>query len=133
MKRLLDTSTLIDILRGEPSVTARFRATRPSDLLISAISAGELAAGAALAREPHREIFALDMLLRPLASVALDNRIAQRAGAIDAAQRKRGARIGVADRLIAATALEHDAVVVTSDTSHFARVPFLVTESWRAA
>ncbi len=129
--RLLDTSVLVDILRGEPNVTARFRSALQSDLLISTISAGELATGAALARNSHAEMFAVDLLLRPLKQVPVDERTARRAGLLDAVLRKAGTRIGVADRLIAAAAIEHNAVVVTSDTLDFLRIPGLVTENWR--
>jgi tRNA(fMet)-specific endonuclease VapC len=47
--------------------------------------------------------------------------------------RRAGTPIGTSDRLIAATALEHDAVVVTSDVRDFMRVPGLIVEDWRAA
>lgn len=132
MRRMLDTSTLIDILRGEPSVTARFRAADPSELVVSAVSAGELMAGAARANDVQRELFAVDMLLRPLPQLPLDAAATRRSGLLDAHLRRAGTPIGTSVRLVAATALEHDAIVVTSDTRDFARVPFLVTESWRA-
>ena len=133
MKLLLDTSTLVDILRGEQRVIERFQEAEPDTLLISAISAGELMAGAALSDDPHREQFAVDLLLRPLSAAPLDAATARRAGILDTVLRKAGTPIGAADRLIAATALEHDAVVVTSDTRDFLRVPFLTTENWRTA
>lgn len=131
--RLLDTSVLIDILRGEPNVTARFRSALQDDLLISTISAGELATGAALARDSHTQMFAVDLLLRPLKQVPVDERTARRAGLLDIVLRKAGTRIGVADRLIAAAAIEHNAVVVTSDMLDFLRIPGLITENWRTA
>jgi NAD(P)-dependent dehydrogenase (short-subunit alcohol dehydrogenase family) len=46
--------------------------------------------------------------------------------------RRAGTQIGTSNRLIAATALEHDAVVVTSDVRDFMRVPGLTVEDWRA-
>ena len=131
VKQVLDTSTLIDILRGEPQVTSRFRRSAPSDFLVSTISASELIAGAAQARDSHRELFAVDLLLRPLTQVSIDESTARCAGLLDVMLRKAGTPIGAADRLIAATALEHDAVIVASDTRDFQRVPFLVTENWR--
>jgi len=44
-----------------------------------------------------------------------------------------GNAIGVADAMIAATAIIRDATLVTSDTDAFAHVPGLITEDWRAA
>ena len=133
MKRLLDTSVLVDILRGDESVAARFRASSPTELVVSAISTGELMTGAALARDTHRELFSVDLLLRPLREVPLDAKTARRAGLLNVMLRRAGTPIGTSDRLIAATALEHDAVVVTSDVRDFMRVPGLIVEDWRAA
>ena len=39
----------------------------------------------------------------------------------------------IGDRLIAATAIAHDASVVTSNVREFQRVPGLIVEDWRAA
>ncbi len=93
--------------------------------------------GGYLGRTPgsvtYAEMFAVDLLLRPLKQVPVDERTARRAGLLDAVLRKAGTRIGVADRLIAAAAIEHNAVVVTSDTLDFLRIPGLVTENWRTA
>ena len=133
MKRLLDTSVLVDILRGDESVSARFRASSPTQLVVSAISTGELMTGAALARNTHRELFSVDLLLRPLRELPLDAKTARRAGLLNVMLRRAGTPIGTSDRLIAATALEHDAVVVTSDVRDFMRVPGLIVEDWRAA
>ena len=133
MKRLLDTSVLIDILRGDPAVTARFRASQRSELLVSTVSSGELMAGAVLANDSHGELFAMELLLRPLTQLAFDEPTARRAGLIDVMLSKAGFRIGTSDRLIAATALQHDATIVTSDMRHFPRVPGLTVENWRAA
>jgi tRNA(fMet)-specific endonuclease VapC len=133
VKRLLDTSVLVDILRGDESVAARFRASSPTELVVSAISTGELMTGAALARDTHRELFSVDLLLRPLREVPLDAKTARRAGLLNVMLRRAGTPIGTSDRLIAATALEHDAVVVTSDVRDFMRVPGLIVEDWRAA
>lgn len=131
MMRVLDTSVLVDILRGDQHVTDRFRAMQCSELRVSAVTAGELIAGAAMARDTQRELFSVDLLLRPLKTLSLDAQTARRAGLIDVMLMKAGIRIGTSDRLIAATALQHDAVVVTSDKRHFLRVPGLVIEDWR--
>jgi tRNA(fMet)-specific endonuclease VapC len=133
VKLLLDTSTLIDILRGERRVVDRFRSADPGTLMISAVSAGELLSGAAQSHDAQRELMAVDLLIRPLSTAPLDTATARRAGILDAMLRRAGTPIGAADRLIAATALEHEAVVVTSDTRDFLRVPFLTTEDWRTA
>lgn len=133
MKRVLDTTVLVDILRGDPAVSERFRNADPSQLLVTSVSVAELTTGAACAGDSQRETFHVDLLLRGLRQVPLDERSAKRAGLIKAMLGFAGATIGVADRFIAACALEHDAIVVTSNTREFNRVPGLVTEDWRVA
>lgn len=132
MKRLLDTTVLVDLLRGNEDVRRRLEAEDPADLAISTVTVSELMTGATLAADTHRELFAVELAIRPLRQLPLDGPSARRAGLIKALLDRKGASIGVADRLIAATALEHDAVVVTSNAREFARVPSLITEDWRA-
>jgi tRNA(fMet)-specific endonuclease VapC len=105
----------------------------PGSLAISAVTVDELMTGAALTRESQRELFSMELLLRPLRTVPLDARIASRAGLLRAIIDRAGSPIDTGDRLIAATAIELDAVLVTSNARDFLRVPFLVTEDWRAA
>jgi tRNA(fMet)-specific endonuclease VapC len=131
--KLLDTSVLVDFLRGEKTVIKHMAGEEPGSLAISTLTVDELTTGAALTRETQRELFSMDLLLRPLRTIPLDARIAARAGLLRAAVDRSGAPMDTADRLIAATALELGAVLVTSNTRDFRRVPFLVTEDWRAA
>ena len=131
--RLLDTSTLVDILRGHPVVSERFRAAVRKELAVSSISTGELMTGAARARNTHEELFSVDLLLRPWAELPIDARTARRAGLLNVMLHRAGTPIGTSDRLIAAAALEHDAIIVTSDVRHFSCVPGLIVEDWRAA
>jgi tRNA(fMet)-specific endonuclease VapC len=45
--------------------------------------------------------------------------------------RKKGLPRKDADLVIAATALEHERILVTGNTAHFAWIPGLVSENWR--
>ncbi len=62
---------------------------------------------------------------------------AELAGKIDADLMRTGQPIGRADPMIAATALESDLVLVTNNTSHFARIQLLGyplrIENWRGS
>jgi tRNA(fMet)-specific endonuclease VapC len=133
MTRLLDTSTLVDFLRGDVNTVAAMRRADVSDLVTSTLVVEELFAGTALARDSHAELFRVDSLLRPLRVLPFDQKSARAAGLLRVMLQKQGTPIGNSDRMIAATAIAHDASVVTSNVREFARVPGLIVEDWRAA
>jgi len=133
MTRLLDTSTLVDFLRGDANTVAAMRRADVSDLVTSTLVVEELFAGTALARDSHTELFRVDSLLRPLRVLPFDQQSARAAGLLRVMLQKQGTPIGNSDRMIAATAIAHDASVITSNVREFARVPGLIVEDWRAA
>jgi predicted nucleic acid-binding protein len=103
-KLLLDTDVLIDHLRGHRPLAAE-------DAAISVITRTELFAGDE-GQEP-----AVKALLDDYEEVAVDSRIAQRAGRI-----KRQTGLQIADAVIAATALERELALMTRNRRHFERV-----------
>jgi predicted nucleic acid-binding protein len=59
--------------------------------------------------------------------------IAERWGALDAQREQIGRPLGVADGMIAATAIEHGLRVVTRNVKHFAGLGVTVVNPWDAA
>ncbi|HXW33758.1 MAG TPA: type II toxin-antitoxin system VapC family toxin [Acidimicrobiales bacterium] len=104
---LLDTDVLIDHLQGH-------RALELDELTVSVITQAELFAG------NQREEPAIEALLTRLTTVDVDATIARVAGRI-----RRSTRLGLADALIAATAVEHQLPLMTRNRRHFERVPGL--------
>jgi tRNA(fMet)-specific endonuclease VapC len=51
-------------------------------------------------------------------------------GRIKAGLEKQGLPLDDADLMIASTALVHDAILITNNTSHMSRVPGLRLEAW---
>lgn len=131
MRRLLDTSTLVDVLRGRPDVSARFRASRPAALATCAVVRAELLAGAWRVEDGDLRRARISRFLAPLTSWPFDDAAADRYGPTRALLERAGAMIGANDLLIASVALARDAVVVTSNVGEFARVPGLRVEDWR--
>ena len=131
--RLLDTSTLVDFLRGDTNTIAAMQHADVADLVTSTVVVEELFAGPALARDSHLELFRVESLLRPIRVLPFDEKSARAAGLLRVMLQQKGTPIGNGDRMIAATAIAHDASMVTSNVREFARVPGLIVEDWRAA
>ena len=131
MRYLLDTDTCIDLLRGEPAVTARAASVAPEDCAVSTVTTYELFVGAARCRHPHDESRKVRTFVDAIHEVAFDRRAAERAGAVRAALEARGGMIGPYDVLLAGQALADNLVLVTSNASEFGRVRGLCLENWR--
>lgn len=69
-------------------------------------------------------------LLRPMQLLAFDSECATHAARIRAALEAKGTPIGPHDTLIAATALRHQAALVTRNIREFSRVPDLQCLNW---
>ncbi len=113
---LLDTTVLIDYLRGHTEVRARFHALAEQghELGICAISVAEVFAGL---REKDREATA--SLLSTLKYLDLSFDVALAAGAFQYAFARRGQALKLADVLIGAAALAHNAILLTDNVKDF--------------
>jgi tRNA(fMet)-specific endonuclease VapC len=131
---LLDTNVCIALINGISSqVRARFvQATRINAVLsTSTIVAHELWYGVAksdsVAPNSRRLV---TFLSRELSVLDFSTQDAQAAGEIRVYLERRGERIGEYDTLIAGQAYARNLVLVTANTSEFARVKGLVVEDW---
>lgn len=113
---LLDTSVLIDHLRGNPRARSRLEdAARTGELLaISVLTRTELLAGMRSSEEPSTR-----RLLSVLEHVPVDERIAERAGALAREFLRSYPGIHTVDYIIAATVEQLDALLWTRDVRHF--------------
>lgn len=118
-----DTDVLIDYLADRAPAADRIALElRDGRLATTAVTRFELLAGA---RTP-RQAAAVDDLLSALTTLPLDAAAADAAAAVRRDLERSGAPIGMADSLIAGTVLAHDAVLLTRNRRHFARVEGLV-------
>jgi len=127
---LLDTDTVSFAIRGVGRVGERLLQTGPSQVALSTVTEAELWFGAEKRRS--KRLFKLvEDFLDPLKILPFDRSAAQAFGKLRAQLEARGRSIGVADTMIAATAIAQGLVVVTGNTKHFARIRGLKVEDWR--
>ncbi len=132
---VLDSNTISYYFRGDPLVVPRMQALKPADVGVPAVVEYELRYG--LRRLPPEaaapRLAALAKLLQPLQVLPFDSECAAHAARIRAELESMGAPIGPHDTLIAATALRHQATLVTRNVREFSRVAGLQWVDWHAS
>ncbi|HEY1887246.1 MAG TPA: type II toxin-antitoxin system VapC family toxin [Roseiarcus sp.] len=129
---MLDTNTASSLLKGQPRVLARLAAETPERLCLSVVTEAELLFGVAKRPEARKLRVAVDELLAAIEVLAWSSATARRYATIRAELERRGKPLDALDLLIAAHALQHDAVLVTNDRA-FSAVPGLRLEDWARA
>ncbi|QSW98284.1 PIN domain-containing protein [Haloterrigena alkaliphila] len=120
---ILDTSFLIDTLRGEETVEEAVRTVdERGTAQVSSITVMELWEGIHLADSSDHERTVVENLLTDVRELPFDRECATTAGAINATLQRDGAPIEDANVMIAATALVHDVPIVTNNVAHFDRI-----------
>ena len=129
---ILDSNTISYYFRGDPQVVPCLQALSPADIGVPAIVEYELRYG--LLRLPPEaatpRLLALSALLRPIQILPFDSECAAHAARIRVELEAAGTPIGPHDTLIAATALRHQASLVTRNVREFSRVPGLQWLNW---
>ena len=110
---LIDTDVLIEYLRGSEQA-AKFLEGLDGDLLISAISVAELFSGA---RGPE-ELAALDQFMLAFEVIPVDERLARQGGTLRQ-EYHTSHGVGLADALIAASAMASGAELLTFNKRHY--------------
>jgi tRNA(fMet)-specific endonuclease VapC len=129
---LLDTCTLSDLFEGFAKTEERLRATSPSQVAISTITVMEVLYGFALNSKAERKFAsAFQSLCKATQVIPFDQAAAIAAAGIRARLKAKGTPVGSWDLLIAATAIAHKCVLVTSNIREFERIETLKLENWR--
>ena len=118
-RALLDTSYVIALARGDEMTLA----DPPEEAAISAVTLCGLHHGVLVATERQRpgRLATLVFVERSFAPLPIDAEIAPHYGRLMADSRRRRAKLGTADALIAATAAAHRLPLITRDRD-FARL-----------
>lgn len=129
-----DTDVLSSVIRRTPAmhVVRRIASTPPEEQATTAITAGELAYGAAKRGSPSLTARVEDLLTGAMPVLPFDADAAavygQRRSDLEAA----GTPLDEADLRIASICLSRDLTLVTGNERHFARVAGLRVENWLA-
>ena len=127
---LLDSDFCIDWLRRKPYARQALCLLRPTDVAVSAVTVGELLAGAFGALKPDLEARKVQAFLEPIPVLPYGRPEATHFARVTACLRQQGQLIGAADAMIAATALAHRYTVVTRNLKHFSKVDNLKVANW---
>lgn len=126
---LLDTSVIIDCLRGKKEVTLEVSKLE-GPVCSSFVCLAELYEGVARDREPAElEKKTLSFFETFSIIFGLDEKIAREFGRIRKELKVRGNVIEDLDLLLAATCLANDLTLVTGNSKHFSRVRALAIKS----
>lgn len=126
----LDTNSVSYFLKGRGGVAARLLAEPPSNVALPSVTLYELEFGALRSAAPVGLKRRLDELIESLSILPFGANEARTAARIRVALERVGQPIGPLDLLIAATAREHGAILVTHNLKEFGRVPGLRLEDW---
>jgi tRNA(fMet)-specific endonuclease VapC len=124
---LLDTNIVIAPIEKEPAVQARFAAA-PA-IFVPATVLGELYFGARKSGTVDANLARIDDFMKKNSVLPCDAGTAAHYGMIREVLRATGRPIPDNDIWIAATARQHDLILVTRD-AHFSAVPDLTVEAW---
>ena len=116
---VLDTSVVIDLLRGNPAAGAYLLGLERR-LVASEVTRVEIVRGL---RSGERD--SAERAFRTLLWIPVDEDVARRAGELGRKWRRSHSGIGLADLIIAATAKELGAELATANVRHFPMFPNL--------
>ena len=135
---LLDTNVPSETLRPmpQPSVTAWVQA-QSAIQFVSVVTIGELRRGATLLAQGSARRMQLERYIEIKIPLLFGKRvlpitqaIAERWGVLDARRQAAGQPLGIADGMIAATAIEHDLTLVTRNVKDFADLGVKIFNPW---
>ncbi|MBD2212512.1 type II toxin-antitoxin system VapC family toxin [Nostoc linckia FACHB-104] len=133
MGYLLDTCVVSDFVKGEENTLKKLKSIPPTQIFISSLTVMEVKYGLAINPDKAVKIQPLiETFLKAITILPFGSTEADQAAQIRSILKIAGSPIGAYDVLIAATALTHNHIVVTSNIREFQRVPSLQIENWRS-
>ena len=130
MKYLLETSTCVYLLNGNPALKARVQEVGVYSLAVANCVLAELYFGARNSKKVDENIQRIEEFKKSLTILSDSEESARRFGKIKADLKTAGKMIEDFDILIASVALAHNCILITNNTGHFERIEGLRIENW---
>lgn len=131
MKYILDTNICVHMIKTKSfSVLKNAKKPSRSEIFISSITEAELWFGVWNSKNISENETKLKLFLQCFPKISFDSSFAKTFGELKAQQRKSGKNIGSNDLLIAAQALDMDAVLVTANEKELKQIKDLRIENW---
>jgi tRNA(fMet)-specific endonuclease VapC len=127
---LLDTDTVIYILKGNPAVAEQLGQRLHDPMKISVVTYMELYYGAYKSQRVTANASRVKALGQSIEMAPINAAVAETFGMIKASLESGGNRLDEFDLAIAATALSYNLTLVTNNTDHFSRIDGLRFENW---
>ncbi len=128
---MLDTNICIYIAKHQPAgVRTHFERLKPGQVVMSAITHGELYYGACKSNQRTKALAQLDELIQDIPVEELGSSAAQAYGEVRMALEKQGRPIGNNDLWIGAHALALGLILATNNERKFKRIAGLSVENW---
>ena len=126
---LLDTNVVVAFLNGDKSVLKRIR-VEIDKIALSTLVVAALDYGAKVSQKSEENLEKLYRLVDIVQVVPFDIECARIFGTIKSRLRSLGKPTGEVDALIAATAMAHEAILITTNKEHFENIEGLKVEIW---
>ena len=126
---LLDTNVVVAFLHGDKSVLKRIR-VEIDKIALSTLVVAALDYGAKVSQKSEENLEKLYRLVDIVQVVPFDIECARIFGTIKSRLRSLGKPTGEVDALIAATAMAHEAILITTNKEHFENIEGLKVEIW---
>ena len=128
---MLDTNICIYIAKHQPlKVKIRFEQLKPGQIVMSAITYGELHYGACKSNQRAKALMELKELIQDIPVESLDSTAARLYGEIRTKLEETGRLIGNNDLWIGAHAMALDVTLATNNEREFKRIAGLSVENW---
>lgn len=130
MTYLLDTDTIVSLLRGNRAIADKIASVGEDHIATTVINLAELYFGAFNSTRVDHNLRVVDEFRMATWVLGLDTGAAVLFGKIKAGLRREGNLVNDSDLMIASVALSTHSVLVTNNVRHFNRIQGLVLENW---
>lgn len=129
MTLLLDTNIVIAYFKGEPAISEKVL-SQIEEVALSSLVVAELDYGAKVSQKAGENLAKLYSFIELVEVVPFDLDCAKALGTIKSKLRLSGKPTGEVDALIAATAMNYNATLVTRNQKHFENIEGLKLVIW---